>query len=221
MERIPEPELMTDPAQAKAYAHADFAEPHQRFINCLQETLPHLGAQGIALDLGCGPGDITLRFAWAFPGWQVDGLDGSPAMLHHGQMAVAQAGLNDRVTFAEVYLPDGEAPRSQYDLIFSNSLLHHLADPIVLWQAIQRWAKPNADIFVMDLLRPASPALAAQLVGQYAANEPEILRRDFYHSLCAAYQLDEVVAQLQQANLSHLRCKIISDRHWILWGKMA
>jgi ubiquinone/menaquinone biosynthesis C-methylase UbiE len=220
MKRIPEPELMTDPTQAQAYAHADFAEPHQRFIDCLQEALPHLALQGTALDLGCGPSDITLRFAQAFPGWSVDGIDGAPAMLHYGQLAVAQAGLSERVTLTKVCLPDGEAPQAQYDLLFSNSLLHHLAEPMVLWQAMQRWAKPNADIFVMDLLRPASPEVATQLVAQYAANEPDILRRDFYQSLCAAYQLDEVAAQLKQASLSHLHSKIISDRHWILWGKI-
>jgi hypothetical protein len=30
MDRIPEPELMDDEAQAKAYADADFAAPHER-----------------------------------------------------------------------------------------------------------------------------------------------------------------------------------------------
>ena len=32
MERIPEPELMDDPEQARAYASADFSEPHQAFV---------------------------------------------------------------------------------------------------------------------------------------------------------------------------------------------
>ena len=32
MRRIPEPELMDDAEQAKAYAEADFSEPNQRFL---------------------------------------------------------------------------------------------------------------------------------------------------------------------------------------------
>ena len=42
MERIPEPELMEDEAQARAYAEANFAEPHSHFIELLQAVFPHM-----------------------------------------------------------------------------------------------------------------------------------------------------------------------------------
>lgn len=218
MERIPEPELMDEAEQARAYAEADFAEPHDRCIELLKNALSDLPQTGAALDLGCGPGDVTLRLAHALPNWTIDGLDGSAAMLHYGHEAVHRAGLAERITLQKVYLPNGDAPRDRYDLIFSNSLLHHLADPRVLWQSIHRWANPNAAIFIMDLLRPNSPEVAAQLVAQYAANEPEILVRDFYHSLLAAYRVDEVQVQLQQSQLQALEMQVVSDRHFILWG---
>jgi cyclopropane fatty-acyl-phospholipid synthase-like methyltransferase len=218
MQRIPEPDLMNGLEQAYAYAHADFAEPHNYCIELLCQSLPDLAQTGMALDLGCGPGDIAIRFAQTFIGWSVDGLDGSPAMLHYGHEAVQKAGLDRRITLSKAYLPEGNAPRDRYDLIFSNSLLHHLADPRVLWQSIHRWARPKAAIFIMDLMRPDSPETAAQLVDQYAANEPEILRQDFYNSLLAAYRMDEVLAQLQQAQLEHLAVRPVSDRHFIIWG---
>jgi ubiquinone/menaquinone biosynthesis C-methylase UbiE len=219
MQRIPEPELMNEAAQALAYAEADFAEPHNHCIELLKTALPHLPKTGIALDLGCGSGDVTLRLARALPDWAIDGLDGSPAMLQYGHQAVHAAGLEQRITLHTAYLPDAEAPRDRYTLIFSNSLLHHLADPMVLWQSIHRWAEPNAAIFIIDLMRPDSTQIAAQLVDQYAANEPEILRRDFYNSLLAAYRISEVQAQLQQAGLEYLVVKPVSDRHFILWGR--
>src|SRR5262245_32426106 len=125
MDRIPEPELMDDDAQACAYAHADFAEPHDRCVALLRERFPDLPSVGTGLDLGCGPGDVTLRFARAFPGWSVDGLDASPAMLHYGRIAVTGAGLDDRVSLVHGYLPGARPPLARYDLIFSNSLLHH------------------------------------------------------------------------------------------------
>ncbi len=218
MLRIPEPELMTLEAQAIAYAEADFSEPHSRCIALLQQVLPTLAVTGVALDLGCGPADITLRFAKAFPQWQVDGLDGAAAMLKYGEQAVQAAGLSHQITLQKAYLPHENAPRQSYDLIFSNSLLHHLADPQVLWTSVHRWAKPTGHIFVMDLLRPESPGQAAQLVNQYAAQEPDILRHDFYHSLLAAYRIDEVQAQLHECNLAHLQVKPMSDRHFIVWG---
>ena len=70
----------------------------------------------------------------------------------------------------------------------------------------------------MDLLRPASTDDAAALVDQYAANEPAILRRDFYNSLLAAFTEDEVAAQLAEMNLSRLLIDVPDDRHWLVSG---
>ncbi|MGD2062614.1 MAG: class I SAM-dependent methyltransferase [Nitrospirota bacterium] len=220
MDRIPEPELMLDEDQARAYAAADFAEPHARLIELLQERLSDLPDQGWALDLGCGAADIAIRFVRAFPGWRVDGIDGSPAMLRFGHEAVAAARLGDRVALREGYLPGGAVPGDAYDLVFSNSLLHHLADPAVLWASLRRWAGDNARVFVQDLLRPEGRAQAERLVDLYAAGEPEVLRRDFFNSLLAAYRIVEVEQQLVQADLGHLSVEQVSDRHWIVWGRL-
>ena len=222
MQRIPEPELMNDAHQAQAYAEADFSEPHTAFIDQLQKAHPHLPPSGHALDLGCGPADITLRFAKAFPQWTVDGLDAAEAMLEWGRKAIRTAieadQITDRIVLQKAYLPRDDAPRSHYDFIFSNSLLHHLADPLDLWRSLQRWGAPTTPVFIMDLMRPESPAIAQALVDQYAQGEPDILRHDFYHSLLAAYTLEEVRTQLEQMDLRHLQVQAISDRHWIVWG---
>ena len=216
MERTPEPELMLDADQVEAYASADFEVPHQRFIDLLCEHLPGLPPRGAALDIGCGPGDITLRFARAFPSWTVHGLDGSPPMLERARQAAAS--LADRVEFHTCHLPNGDAPRQSYDLIFSNSLLHHLADPLVLWRSVQRWSHAQTRVFVMDLMRPGSVAEARHLVDQYSAGDPEVLRRDFFNSLLASYRVDELQAQLDESSLSRLRLKVVSDRHWLVAG---
>jgi SAM-dependent methyltransferase len=218
MERIPEPELMSDEAQARAYAEADFAEPHSRFVALLRERLAGLPPSGEALDLGCGPADVTLRFARAFPGWTVDGLDGAAAMLRFGRAAVARAGLTARVRLVRGCLPDAAVPRERYDLVFSNSLLHHLGDPLVLWRAARRWTAAHGGVFVMDLTRPPTRVAAQRLVDTYAAGEPEILRRDFFNSLCAAYAVDEVREQLGSVGLAHLDIEPVGDRHLVVWG---
>lgn len=220
MERVPEPELMTDAAQARAYACADFAEPHDRFVRLLAEKLPDLPETAAAVDLGCGPGDISLRFARAFGGWTVDALDGSPAMLALARRAASEAGLSERVRFVECCLPASAPPREGYALLFSNSLLHHLADPAVLWTALRRFGRPGAAVFVMDLLRPPSRAAAEALVLRHAGDEPEILRGDFFNSLLAAYRPDEVRAQLERAGLARLDLELVSDRHFIVWGRL-
>jgi SAM-dependent methyltransferase len=221
MERVPEPELMEEEAQARAYAEADFSEPHGRFVELLLARLPDLPSSGSALDLGCGPADVTLRVARALPGWTVDGLDGSAAMLHYGVRAVVRAGLAGRVALKRIRLPDDPAPRPRYELVFSNSLLHHLADPAVLWRSLLRCVDAPGRVFVMDLLRPASREEATGLVDRHAAGEPEILRRDFLSSLLAAYRIEEVRDQLARAGLEHLSSEIVGDRHFIVWGRLG
>jgi trans-aconitate methyltransferase len=219
VERVPEPELMSDPQQARAYASADFSEPHDRFVHLLRERLPRLPDRGTAVDLGCGPCDVALRFLRAHPGWSIDGVDGSPAMLAEARRAAERAGVGARVRFLEIRLP-APPPDARYALLFSNSLLHHLADPSVLWTTLRLWGSPGAPVFVMDLLRPANRDDAERLVHRYAAVEPEALRRDFLHSLLAAYRPDEVRAQLERAGLADLRSEIVSDRHFVVWGTL-
>ncbi|MCY3760708.1 MAG: class I SAM-dependent methyltransferase [Gemmatimonadetes bacterium] len=219
MQRVPEPELMSAEEQARAYAGADFEEPHGNFIRLLKERLPGLPEQGTALDLGCGPGDIGIRFARAFPGWKVHGLDGSAAMLALAREAVDAAGLAHRIELIEARLQDGRPPAAAYGLVFSNSLLHHLDDPALMWESVRRHAQPGGQVFAMDLMRPESESRLGELAATFRG-EPEVLQRDFRNSLRAAYRLGEVRLQLEEAGMSGLQVGPGSDRHLIVWGEI-
>ncbi len=219
MNRLPEPELMDDPAQAHAYAHADFSEPHQRFVSLFAEEFPSLDLRGRVLDLGCGAADVTLRFARAFPHCAIDAVDGAAAMLTHAQQRIAAAGMQERIRLLHQCLPATQLPRRSYDAIISNSLLHHLHEPSVLWNAIKDHARAGCAIFILDLLRPASVTAAHALVAQYAGAEPDILKRDFFNSLLAAFDTGEIHAQLQHAGLQNLALRAISDRHVLISGR--
>lgn len=218
MDRQTEPELMEDPEQVKAYAEADFSVPHQQFIDRLRDFINEPNFNGIALDLGCGPGDISLRFARAFPFSRIDAVDGSQAMLDYAETFTLPIG--NRIRLIHGRLPFVILPEPFYEIIFSNSLLHHLPDPQILWQTIKKAAKPGTRIAVMDLLRPASRKAATALVEAYAANEPDILQRDFYYSLLAAFTREEIQNQLKNADLA-LNIEQISDRHVFIKGTLA
>ena len=217
MQRIPESELMTDPAQAQAYAKADFSEPHDAFVAHFAARFPDFKS-GRVLDLGCGAADVTLRFARAYPDTEIVGVDGAEAMLGLGRAAITRADCVDRIALRCAYLPAANLEDQAFDAIISNSLLHHLAAPSVLWHAIKQAAKPNAQVCIMDLLRPPSREAATRLLEMYAANAPEILRRDFFNSLLAAYEIGEVRAQLHAAQLAQFRVEAVSDRHMLIYG---
>jgi len=217
--RTPEPELMDDPAQATAYAQADFAIPHELCVDLFAQRFADVPADALAVDLGCGPADVTLRFARRYPGMRFHGIDGAAAMLAEGEKRITQAGMQQRIRLTQLQLPSAQLANARYDIILSNSLLHHLHDPGVLWQAVKHCARPGTIIYIMDLFRPDSITTGQSLVDTYADGEPEILRRDFYQSLLAAFTPAEVQQQLAVAGISGLRIETVSDRHMIISGR--
>lgn len=221
MERRSEPELMDDEAQARAYAEADFSAPHSAFVELFLQRFGPLSAGATVADLGCGPADVTVRFASACRGCHVTGFDGAQAMLDYGRRRVQQAGLEHRVELRHGHFPQCLAePLPRFDAVISNSLLHHLRAPEVIWQAVRRLARAGAPVFVMDLARPDDPESVERLVGLYAASAPAILQRDFRASLFAAYTPAEVAAQLGAAGLESFTVAAVSDRHLVACGRM-
>ena len=111
MQRIPEPELMDGAEQAAAYAHADFEAPHSFFMDLYQRTLEEQPVTGTVLDLGCGPADISVRFARAYPDCLIHGIDGAEAMLAEGRRRLALEGLDSRIHLYKVKLPGDRASK--------------------------------------------------------------------------------------------------------------
>lgn len=220
MQRLPEPELMDDPAQATAYARADFEAAHSAIMEHFHRAFAHLEPPNTMLDLGCGPADIAIRFARLYPDCKIDAVDGAQCMLQQAQACIEAAALQHRITLHLQRLPNCELPDQSYEAIVSNSLLHHLHEPQHLWSTVRRYASARTAIFICDLYRPESVRQASALVTHHAAGEPDILRRDFYNSLLAAFTPDEVQAQLNTAGLQGLRLEQISDRHLLVYGRL-
>jgi SAM-dependent methyltransferase len=215
MDRIPEPELMDDAAQALAYARADFAEVNRAFVGHFRAAFPGL-LRGRVLDLGCGPADIPIRLARAHATLEITGVDGAGAMLELAADAIRAASV--RVGLVRAILPHLPFPARMFEAVVSNSLLHHLPDPLTLWREVTRLLRPGGAVLVMDLARPDSPARAQEIVQTYAAHEPDVLKRDFHASLLAAFTPDEVRRQLADL-LPGVRCEMVSDRHWLVSGR--
>jgi len=214
MQRIIEPELMDDAAQALAYAQADFSEPNSLFIDLIiQHSKDPLSGQ--CLDLGCGPGDICFRLAEQYPGLKILGVDGADEML-----SLARQESHPRVSFEQHVLPSNRLANDYFDVITSNSLLHHLHNPDVMWDTIKTCGKPGCQVFIMDLYRPDSVEQAAVIVDKYAGSEAEILKTDFYNSLLAAFSREEIQQQLWDAGFMHMQVETVSDRHLLIHGQL-
>lgn len=221
MQRIPEPEeLMDREEQALAYARADFSEANALFTRLL-EDLAGGALQGRLLDLGCGPADIPCGLARRHPDLGIDAVDGAPAMLALAQQRIdGMPDIAGRISLRCEYLPCTALAAQGYDHVVSNSLLHHLADPAVLWRTVRHCGRPGAGVLVMDLARPVSEIAVEGLVETYAMDEPEVLRADFRNSLFAAYTPAEVEQQLRAQGLDMLEVRRVSDRHLAVAGRL-
>jgi SAM-dependent methyltransferase len=218
LSRTLEPEWMDDPEEAVVYARADFSDVNRRFVADLLAAcgpLPDIRA----LDLGCGPADIPLRLAEARPGWRITAMDASWAML---KLALADrrfAGGN-RVLLLRGSAQAVPVRSGSVDLIFSNSLLHHLPDPMPLWRELRRLGARGARVFVRDLMRPDSAETARRIVQANAGGEPALLQEEFHRSLLAAFTPDEVRGQLEQTGLGGLTVQPVTDRHMDVCGRL-
>jgi SAM-dependent methyltransferase len=122
------------------------AQTHAAFL------LPHLRPGMALLDLGCGPGTITVGLAAAVAPGRTTGIDLDPQPVD---------GL-DIVNGDVMSLP---FPDASFDALFASALLQHLADPLGALREARRVARPGAVIGVVDadwdgeLIHPTSPVL--------------------------------------------------------------
>ena len=221
MERICEPELMEDGEQARAYADTDFSAGDRAMVEALLDSHgPAIGRR--ILDLGCGPGNITFLLAERCPGAMVLGVDGSAATL-----AIAEARRLDdlqrseSVRFLEELLPCPSLAGQRFSTLVSNSLLHHLHDPALLWRSIAALAPPGAVVFVRDLRRPPDERTLADLVRRHAAGLHPIVCSDYRNSLRAAFTPQEVEEQLASAGLKGLAVSEIDEQYLQVGGRLA
>ncbi len=219
VERIPEPEVMDDAREVKAYCDADFREVNRL---CARRSLRASGRdRGHAIDLGCGPAEIPIFLCQMAPGWRVTAVDASPEMLAAAARSVAAARLERRIRLLKADAKALGSLRTKFDLVLSNSLLHHLHDPMPFWREVKRLAKPGGSVMVQDLFRPNTRAAARRLVALHAQGDSPLLRQLFHQSLLAAFTPEELRTQLREAGLENLQVRKVSDRHLVVRGRVG
>jgi ubiquinone/menaquinone biosynthesis C-methylase UbiE len=203
---------MDRPEEAAAYAAADFADVNAAFVARLLE-LAGSHVQARVVDLGCGPADIPIRLIRARPTWTVVAVDGSEAMLALALAAVESAELRHAIEFVRADAKATGLPGQSFDVVCSNSILHHVADPVRFWTEVRRLGRPGAIVFMRDLCRPESDNVARELVAKHAGNESPLLQREFFESLLSAYTVDEVRDQLAGKMPTDFVVSKVTDRH--------
>lgn len=212
VQRILEPEVMDADDEAAAYAGMDHTAVNQAFV----DRLGALGAGGRMLDIGTGPGDIPLLVVDRWRDVRVVAVDLAPAMLALAGRRVAASAHAARI---ELVLGDAKALAHgdhSFDTVFSNTILHHLPDPIPFLREAGRVLRPGGALLIRDLFRPPSEARVQELVALHAADMSGAGRELFTASLRAALTPDELRAAADAAGLARAALVIDTDRHMSL-----
>lgn len=217
MEPLPrtlEPEFMDDPHEATLYDQMDHAAVNRAFV---AELLAGGPCDGLGLDLGTGTALIPIELCRQHPSVRVLAVDMAASMLDLARINVELARLQQRIQLAQADAKSmaGWTP-ARFDFVISNSLLHHLADPLTALRAACMLVKPGGRLFFRDLLRPDQLETVESLVQQHCGDEPDAAQQLFRQSLHAALRLDEARRLAVDCGLDPNDLRQSSDRHWTL-----
>ena len=213
LSRVLEPEVMDSQEDADEYAAFDNTSVNEEFVARLLECSPNVGN---ALDVGTGPADIAILLAQRAPRLRIVAIDLGEHMLAMARENVKRAGLQGRIDVARADAKATGREAGSFDLVYSNSLAHHIPEPELFLLEVKRLARPGAAIFIKDLHRPESQAELAGLVDTYAVGCTAYQRRIFGDSLHAALTVEEVQAMCAKVDLRGVSVTRTSDRHWCL-----
>lgn len=101
-----------------------------------------------------------------------------------------------------------------FDMIISNSLVHHLPNPLPFFRELKRVVKSNVGIFIRDLIRPANAEIMNALVDSIGEEYDEYQKKLFRDSLHPALTQDEVNQLISLSGLQQVKVYQSSDRHW-------
>lgn len=126
--------------------------------------LPHLRRGTRVLDVGCGPGSITLGLAEAVSPGEVVGIDIQAAQVEQARtLAGSKVVRNVRFEAASIYaLP---FPDRCFDAAFANGVVMHLAEPVRALAELRRVLRPGGVAGLRDpdfgstLYAPMTPLL--------------------------------------------------------------
>ncbi len=117
--------------------------------NSAAYLLPHLRPEMAMLDVGCGPGNLTIDFAWRLPAGRVVGLDNTAPPLEQARRAAADAGV------ANVSFEVGDAYQlrfadDSFDVVHAHQVLQHLTDPVAGLKELLRVCRTGGVVAARD-----------------------------------------------------------------------
>ncbi len=143
---------MPDQQNTYTHGHHDSVLRSHRWRtaqNSAAYLIPHLRPGQQVLDVGCGPGTITIDLARLVAPGSVVGIDNEPAPLEPARADAQRQGVGN-VSFdvGDVYQLD--YPDDTFDVVHAHQILQHLAEPVAALAEMRRVCKPGGYVAARD-----------------------------------------------------------------------
>ena len=214
--RLLEPEVMDTGDEAAAYVDSAAEDHLARLDAGWSAQVLAAGPRGPArvLDVGTGSGQIPSLLAHRRPEWRIWAIDRSSAMLDQGRPQRERQATIARRRARSFRLAVGQAEARRlpfadgaFDLVVSNSLLHHLADPTPVLDEIARVTRPGGGILLRDLRRPSRIAFRPH-VAWHGRRYRGAMRRLYEASVAAAFTPAEITILLRHSALAGAEVRV-------------
>lgn len=153
--------------QANSHKELDLATAPDHYYREMEieRILSHLKDGSTILDVGCGNGYSTLRFARALPASRIVGIDYSEAMIDHATAALTKSEFSGRVEFSVAnalsLTADPAIGNKKFDFIVSERCLINL----------KTWEEQRAALLQMKaLLNPDGQIILTENTQEGLAN---------------------------------------------------
>jgi ubiquinone/menaquinone biosynthesis C-methylase UbiE len=117
--------------------------------NSAAYLLPHLGSGTSLLDVGCGPGTITVDLARRAAPGRVVGLDASAEIVAQARAEAADADLPS-LSFETGTVFDLRFDDGTFDVVHAHQVLQHVGDPVAALVEMRRVCRPGGIVAARD-----------------------------------------------------------------------
>jgi len=224
--RVLEPEVMDTIDEALDYNSMDHADVNRRFIDDLLSAADRHGfTEALSaspplriLDVGTGTALIPIEFFRRPVTGFIVAVDLAVEMLRLAEINIRQAGLHGHIALEKIDAKEMTYPDHSFDWVISNSIVHHIPEPLDSLREMLRVLRPGGLLFIRDLMRPESDESVERIVRTYAGEANPHQQQLFRQSLHAALTVKEVRDLLSTCRWPADTVQATSDRHWTICG---
>lgn len=146
-------ECIEDEQAVQAYDRAN-GRPEFRFLRrTMVGQLKNLRADGVLVDVGCGPGHLVASIAKSLPHLHIIGIDIAEDMLQRATDKLSSLGFNEHVEFRQ-----GDAQKLPFqdetiDFVVATLSLHHWRNAQEVLDEVHRVLRVGGQFMIFDFRR--------------------------------------------------------------------